>query len=354
MIAVVKAQLEALKQKNYDKAYNDFIAKEVQKETTFETFKNFLKTYPAMINYQSINIKEPVIEGDAGQLVVELINEEGTTDVDYTLALKEGVWKVMGIHISKLPENVPQTGQEAAEKGFKTRDLLNVIHSFLNVVRNKDFSSAYNQFTSQNFHENNSLKDFEDFMQKHPEFLKSSGSSFEKLTYNNNIATFNGKLFLSDKMYMPVEFDLIQDEGKWKILHIFTYPIVQNEDEASSKSSKASVSNAIEFTKVLLGTKVDDEGNIQSPTTAFKTNSGDINVNLFIHNGAAGSKIEIVLRHVESSSEIGPVSATLADNGDSRLSFVFSPPPNGWPKGSYQIRVSSSTKVYKTFAFTVN
>jgi len=356
IISVVEELLSAFKQKEYDKAYKEFIAENIKKDTPLDVFKKFVKGYPAFTHYQSFNIKEPLIEDGIGHLVVDLQNNEGTTSVEYTLKLLDNHWKIEGIHIAKMPDAAEQTNKEADGKKFKTRELLSVIQAFLKSIRSKEDEKAYQQYTSTNFKQAKSFQDFQKYLKDHPELTTTLSSSFEKLMFNNNIATFGGKLFISDKFYLPLEFDLIQEDDKWKILNIFIYPEaeISHEPDAQQKGEAAAAAVPVEFQKIILGPTVDEEGNIENPTTAFHENSGDINMNLFVRHGVAGTKIEIVLRHIESGSEIPPVSAMLNDNGESELSFVFSPPPHGWPKGSYQIRVSSSTKVFKTFPFTVD
>lgn len=352
LISTVEQLLSTFKKGNYEGAYNQYIDELVKKDTPFETFKRFIRNYPAFANYRSINIKEPQIDEKMGHLIVDLLNDEGVTTVEFALKFTGNDWKVEGMHVVNIPSIAEQPNTDQSGKSFKTRELLSMIQGFLNSLRSKEEDKAYKQFTSQNFKYTNSPEDFQKFLKSHPELATSSSSSFEKLMFNNNIATFSGKLFLSDRLYMPIEFDLIQEDGKWKILNIFTFPPAEISPETRD-SLEAAQSVPIEFTKILLGTSVNDEGNVEHPTTSFRRDSGDINMNLFIKNGVAGTKVEIVVRHVESNSEIPPVNSVLTGDGESELSFVFSPPPHGWPKGSYQVRVSSSTKVYKTFSYKV-
>lgn len=351
MISFIEEMFAQLKEKNYDQVYQNFIAENIKKDTPLETFKKFLRKYPALSNYQSMNIKEPLIDGNVGHLVVDLHNAEGVTSVEYTLKLVDNQWKIEGMHVVNVPV-VPETSSSNG-KNYKTRELLSIIQAFLKAVHSKEEEKAYRAYTSQNFKFTNSFADFQKYLKAHSELTTSTSSSFEKLMFNNNVATFGGKLYLSDKLYLPIEFDLVQEDDKWKILNIFTYPTAEIVPETKS-NEEGVASIPLEFTKITLGTTVDDEGHIENPTTIFHQNSGDINMNLFISNGVAGTKLEIILRHVDSNSEIPAVSSTLTSNGETELSFAFSPPPKGWPKGSYQIRITSSTKVFKTFPFTVD
>jgi hypothetical protein len=239
--------------------------------------------------------------------------------------------------------------QEKDIKNFKTRELMDVIQSFLGALRGQNLKKAY-QYTSSKFQEENSFKNFEDFIKNHPEFVKHTTSSFEKLSFNNNIATFAGEIIHSENIAMPVEFDLIQDNGKWRILHIFVSPAI---DTSKQQTTPAIKNSTIEFSKIVLGSKIDDHGIVIDPTELFKTGTDDIYVNLYVRNGKAGETVDLLLRHVDSGSSIPVVKNELSDNGDNMLSYAFSPPPAGWPKGTYQLKASSNNSVFKTYTFKV-
>ncbi len=348
MIAVVREQIEALQNKKVDEAYSKYIAKALQKETSLNDFRNYIKNYPAFTDHRRINITDPYIENGIGRLVVELENEKGITVVEYAVAQEEGQWKIVGMHVDKTPEATAAPG-EGNIKSFKTRDLLNVIQGFLAALRDRDLTKAYSQYTSKYFQDENSLTAFEEFLKKHPELVKNNSSSFEKLLFNNNIATFGGTITTLEGVTLPVEFDLIQEDNQWKILHIFTRPAQTEATQTPTAASK----ETLELTKVVLGTKVDAEGVILDPVTTFKTTSGDIYANLMISHGKAGQTVEILLRHVESGSTIPKVTANVLRDGDSVINVIFSPPPKGWPKGSYQIRSSTDGRELKTYSFIV-
>lgn len=353
MISTITKQLDLLKKRDIDSAYNEFIAGEQKKETTLEKFRDFIKNYPAFTNYTSMNVKEPYIENNIGKITIELLNDEGTTVVDYTLGFEDNAWKIWGMHVQSIPSTTSSVENTEGSKGLKTRDIITVIQNFLKALQEKDFKKAYDEYLSKGFKSTNPFNTYEEFFKKHPEFIKSTSSNFDKLIFNNNIATFSGHLILTDEMIMPVEFDLIQEEGGWKILYISALPAYKpsKTDSALSDKQKAA-GKPLEFKKVILGNAIDEEGDIIKPSTTFKSNSGDIYIRLYIENSIPGIKIELVLRHVESGSSIKPVSAQLDEEGNTVVTFVFSPPQKGWPKGNYQLRVSSA-QAHKTFTFKV-
>lgn len=346
MIEMVRRELSLFEEGKIRKVYDEMIAKETQASVSFDNFQTFVQTYPAFSHHTAVNIREPSMDKGVGRIVAELIDDNGTTVVEYNVSFEEGSWKILGMHIASIPE---ESVVEETPSSYKMRDLINVIEAFLAALRSKETVKAY-ELTSKEFQYANSQNDFDLFFTKHPEFAQSQSSRFEKETFNNAIATFSGHLILADNKIMPVEFDLVQQDGQWKILHLYALPLENAPQESQNASSNA---KTFEFTNLQLGTKVDDEGHILNPTQVFKTDAGDIFARLAIRNGTAGMEITLTLRHIESGSTLKPVSAKLNDNGDDTLTFLFSPPPKGWPKGSYQMRAASSSNVFKNFTFTV-
>lgn len=347
MISLVREQLSLLQQGKIRQVYDDLISKKTQEEVPFETFQGFILRYPALSNHTSVNILDPSIEKEVGRLVTEVKNDQGTMVIDYHLTEESGRWKIAGMHISSTPEEGSTTSNSPSS--YKIRDLIQVIEQFLTALREKDLNKAYD-YTSKEFQYSNNQADFNQFFEQHPEFAASKESSFSKEIFNNAIATFSGHLILSDTKMMPVEFDLIQQEGKWKILHLYALPI---EELPKKPSSAIQEGGSIEFGPLQLGNQVDDVGHILNSKTVFSPDAGDLYALLKIDHSIPGIEITIVLRHVESGSSLKPVTATLTKTGDETLTFLFSPPPKGWPKGSYQLRVSSSTQQFKTYNFSV-
>ncbi|MCE5318530.1 MAG: DUF4864 domain-containing protein [Parachlamydia sp.] len=345
MIDVVRAELDLFAQGKTRQVYEEMIAKETKATVSFDNFQIFVQTYPVLSNHKAVNIREPSFVKGVGRILAEVADDQGTTTVEYNLTPEEGHWKILGMHITSTPEE-----ESGAPSSYKVRDLIGAIEAFLSALRAQDSVKAY-QYTSKEFQYANSQADFDVFFSKHPEFAQSQASRFEKELFNNAIATFSGQLILPENKVMPVEFDLVLEEGKWKILHIYALPV----ENAPQDKSEAPFSAArhLEFVNLQLGTKVDDDGRILNPATTFKPDAGDIYATLTIRNGIQGSEIRLILRHIDSGSALKPVTTTLNDHGDNTLTFVFSPPPKGWPIGSYQLRASSSSNVFKNFTFTV-
>lgn len=351
LLSVVENELNAIKAREFQRAYNDYLSDQLKSENSFDVFQVFVKKYPILLNFDSINILEPYIEENIGKVSVELIRDGETNTVDYILELEGGAWKISGMHLEAKP--VGETVVENEEtRQVKMREMVDLIHSFLEALKHGEYRQAYDQLTATNFKMNNTDKDLEFFVETHPDLLKSSASTFEKLIFNNNIATLTGYLALTNDKVIPVEFDLIEEEGKWKILHVFAMPV---KDLAKANSTEGGVENksGVNFPKLIIGSRINDEGLVMDPRSSLTQEISDIYLNLYVQNGKKDLPIEVSLRHVESGSSIPPVHAMLLQDGSSMVNLVFSPPSSGWPKGNYQIRVSAGDGIFKTFTFNV-
>lgn len=352
VLSIVRHQLEAL-QKNEIKDSYPFMAQELQTESSYQNYVKLLGTYPFLTKYIEANIHEPSIESGIGKVLVEFHGDQGVATVEYTLGLENEVWKIWGIHVVKNPELTNSTPQRGGYQGYQSREILHVIKSFLESLRQKDYGKAFSEYVSEGFKRSFSIEKFTDFFKEHPEFGQSQSSQFDKLIFTNQLATFTGSLSLGNSKEIPVQFDLIPEEGKWKITHFYALPAANISEAKETLSAGLTPSGAMEFSKAIFGTRVDATGNILDPIDHFNPNSEDIYVQLFVKNGLKGDILTLMLRHLESDSHIPPLKAQLVENGDDILSFIFSPPPKGWPKGSYQLQVSSP-ETSNTFTFQVN
>ena len=85
-------------------------------------------------------------------------------------------------------------------------------------------------------------------------------------------------------------------------------------------------------------------GSITDASDVLSVKEGDIHASLFVKDAFKGNKVEVLLKHLESASSVPPVTVVVQKDGDSTLSFTFSPPAmaQGWPKGNYELHVSSA------------
>lgn len=348
---LINDELSALKAGDIKKAYEAYTSQDFRKITSFAAFEDFINRYPLLKNYQKIDIRKPEIKKDTGSVKADLEMNQNKSTLEFLFGHENGQWKIWGIQVLKKNEEPANlTTDSAASKEFDSKDLEIVIEDQLKTIRDKKPADAYHQYTSKDFQNATTLEDFESFINNQPAFSQNQKIVFNQLTFNNNIANYSGSLVTRNDKEYQVEYDLINENGKWKILHIqvFTQPEKEEEQAAPVENGKP-----MEFSKFELGNSIDLEGKILDPKTILERNAGDIFVNVGVSNGVAGTKIELDFEHIESRSHIPLVSTALQRNGESMVSFVFSPPTGGWPKGNYRIVATSSTGEKKSIEFKI-
>ena len=359
----VQDHLKALKGNELTKAYYAYTSRQFQEQTPLEQFKEFVNAYPILQNHLKAQYGEAIMEDDRGEVIAKLFGDaiDSTTDIAFYLNKEDNDWKIFGFELID-PKNEYSAPSENPDlrsiqpidyKGNQSREILQLVQEFLELIRQKAYDKAYAEYASTGFKRSLTLEKFENFFKQYPEFAQSHSSHFDKLVFTNQTVAFEGTLKLSDTQEMPVEFDLTQEEGKWKIVHIYALPLVDLSKAKENLSVGVNPSGLMEFSKAVFGTQVDSSGNILDPSTHFKPNSADMYVQLFIKNGFAGNQLVLILKHLESDSSMAPVKATSVESGDDVLSFIFSPPTEGWTNGNYQLQVSAS-ETSNTFTFQVS
>jgi hypothetical protein len=341
MTEPVQAQLEALKNNQPEQAYNDYTSDEFKKITSLDTFKNFMVNFPLFTNYASIDYKKPRVEEAGGKLLVVLKGADGqTATVEYTLGVSEGKWKIWGLRLVDFdqPEQKEETQQEKSD--LESSTLESIAKDQLYAITSNDYQKAYDQYTSPEFREATNFETFTRFLNAYPIFAKHDSIKFGKLTVENNVATIKGTLQGADNRLYAVDYDFIKNNDQWKILRIQLVAA-----EAETKSSY--------FGSINMGNEVTASGDISKPTTIFTDPSKNIYANIFV-NGSQGDVVTVTFRHNNSQSAIKPVaSSPLPKDGEFRTSFSFTPPPQGWPKGDYQLELNASNGQQSTYPFKV-
>ncbi len=345
----IHEQLKALHENNIENAYEG-LSKEFKKVTSLEAFRHFVSQYPLLNHYQSMDNHKPEIENDIVKVIVKLQDEKRSTSIEYILGLEDNQWKIWGMQILKNPEEKTS----ATQPNFQTKDLLEIVQNELKALKQKDFSTAYTKYTSDSFKKENPFDAFKDFFVHHPLFFDHKSSDFSKISFQGSLAVVEGFLITNENVKVPIDFSLISEGDDWKIQQIEIHP---NEPEkntpASQEEEKKSATEPLQFAKALIGTEVDSKGLVTHPTTTIKSRKSDIIINLFVKNGKAGLRIEMLFKHLDSNSSIPPISTTLQQDGETTVSFVFSPPKEGWPQGIYEADAKASSGESQAYNFKV-
>jgi TolA-binding protein len=101
-----------------------------------------------------------------------------------------------------------------------TESLVDVVDNQLESLRKDDISKAYYSYTSKDFQAATSLEQFRDFVEAYPFLLKNQSTHFTQRSIENNVGTLTGKITAEDHTVTPIEYKLVKEDGKWKILSI--------------------------------------------------------------------------------------------------------------------------------------
>lgn len=101
--------------------------------------------------------------------------------------------------------------------------LLDVVNAQLKALRENQLERAYQEFTSMQFKENTSLEAFKELVAKFKALSHNKLFQFQSFYLEDNIATFGGDLQSMEGQSIPVEYDFVLEDGKWKILGIQIY-----------------------------------------------------------------------------------------------------------------------------------
>lgn len=239
---------------------------------------------------------------------------------------------------------------------FLTEDLTDTVEGQLKAIKQGNLAEAYYAFSSKKFQQATNLEAFKDFIKKYPAFSENKSIQFKERNVNNDLGTLDGVMTTNQDKKTPVEYKLVKESDQWKILSIrlehTDKPSARNNNDQIGKTSPSDV-GSLKFNQLVLGNTLSPLGLVKTPAHTFKTNSGDIYLNLYITEAVAGTPIRVNFEHLDSHSSLNPATTRTSSDGDAILLFVFSPPKNTWPKGSYRIEASAANEIKNSVEFTV-
>lgn len=351
----VREQLKAIKDNRLNEAYHNYTSKSFQEAISFEKFGEFLKSYPALADSRSVRFIDRKVVDNTGELQALVETTDGREiPVHYKMAYEGDEWKIQSIKVERQVHGAAEqgpsaTGTHQAVPAFDSKPLADAVNEVMNEIRSGDISKAYDN-TSKDFKKISPFKEFDEFVKEQHGFYDNATVEIGELSFDNNIATLGARLKTKDGQTANVEFDLIYEDGSWKVLHL----IVLNESGAQGGGiGSEPTDDGMKFKQFILGAAADSEGRITEASESFNTTSGDIYLNLYVADAKPGSKVKVTLEHVDSASRIDPVVTEIPDGGEAILTFIFSPPKSGWPEGIYRLFATSSTGSASSFDFKV-
>ncbi|MFI5344387.1 MAG: DUF4864 domain-containing protein [Chlamydiales bacterium] len=99
-----------------------------------------------------------------------------------------------------------------------TESLVDTVEKQLDALRKNDIETAYQAYTSKDFQAATSLNQFRQFVQSYPILHTNHSALFPQRSIKDHMTILRGKLMEHDHGSTPIEYRLIKEDGKWKIL----------------------------------------------------------------------------------------------------------------------------------------
>ncbi|GAB4234308.1 MAG: hypothetical protein Tsb0021_13550 [Chlamydiales bacterium] len=332
LMTVLEDQLEALRNRDYSKAYYAYVSDEFEKSTSLEEFKDFIRSHPLFMDYTTIEEVEGIKEGKIRLLRIRLQNQNQSSYVDYRFVKRAGDWKVWGIQILRDPDS---------DKLMKEKEQITItLNHLLEAIRQLDISKAYYAYGSGEFKDTVSKDEFGEFIKNHPIIENSVSAQIYDIEILRGVATSRVLLETEQEESELFEIKLIREDGKWRILSV----------QSLHKNAQA---QPTELIRVLMGTELDENGIVDQAATVFSPEDQELYFSLFLKNSKELESLKITLKHMESGSESQPVSEQIEENGDSIVTFSFTAPQRGWPVGNYRVHIQSDDGIDQEVQFTI-
>lgn len=97
-------------------------------------------------------------------------------------------------------------------------NFLPTIEGFLKELRSGSIEKAYKDYTTDSFRNQISLEDFTKLVAKFKQLSNNKIFRYSSFYVENGVATFQGDMVSAEGSAIPVEFDIIKENGVWKIL----------------------------------------------------------------------------------------------------------------------------------------
>lgn len=101
-----------------------------------------------------------------------------------------------------------------------TESIVEVVDDQLDTLKSNDVTKAYYAYTSSGFQKSTTLEKFKQFIKSYPELSHIQSSHFSERGIKDDISTIKGTLTSTNNVKIPVEYQLIKEDGKWKILNM--------------------------------------------------------------------------------------------------------------------------------------
>lgn len=386
---VVSQFLDNLKSPDFSVAYQFYMSKGFQQTTSYADFKKLMQRLPILAT-GSFKLSTPqLIEPNYAGLLVEVTGPYGHATLKFILSHTTEGWKIHSLEIAgaSSPAELPTGTAELrppALTSFKEIDSQNPenpIQAQLFWLKNGDVNGSYLELTAPEFQRATTMQEYENFINSYPLLRQNPALSVTQQDVKGEVATLKVTLSAPSGETLSLHYDLVQKEGHWKILNIEVIgqyippkplgPALpqRGQDAIRLAPEPATMENGVASPAVVLppqtppgdltisygvfGTSVNEGGLIQTPTLTIPKGKESVYFNLYVENARKGDPLTIDFQHLKSGVAIPQIRSQVKADGSSTMSYIFAPPPEGWPEGIYRVTVSGPKGQSKAFNFRV-
>lgn len=214
---LVRGQLDAIEENRLTEAYYAFTSKDFQSATPLDRFKKFLLSFPILTKPHTV-VLEP--QGTPGKVKALIKTDQNELMFLYTLQQQDKKWKI---------QKIETVGQEEQGPDFDASIFLEPVKNHIEKLKENNIEKAYHEYTAGAFQEATSLKEFTEFVKDFPIFSESVKVDYKNLTFNNNVGTYEVLMTGANGTIYDLKYDLIAENGVWKILQIQISESVEEE-----------------------------------------------------------------------------------------------------------------------------
>jgi hypothetical protein len=243
---------------------------------------------------------------------------------------------------------------------YFTSGMVGVVEKQLDFLRQGDIKAAYG-LTSKDFQKATSLERFTAFVKQYPSLSQNQGHTFTTRSIENNIGTVKGTLTAKDGAVTPVEFQLVKEQEKWRILFIEVRAAGTGTKEEKSGKGQDQSQAAPQGARIVSVKTCEGVGpgmKALGVRNEFGPRSPEIHALVQLKNVKAGSKLKGSWIAVDAIDEpnfvIKSYTLDLKDQGDVTAHFTLSKPTNDWPSGKYKLDLYIDGKAAGSAPFTIS
>lgn len=249
-------------------------------------------------------------------------------------ALKVALW-VLGVIVVAIVATM-----------FLSHNISDVAKKQLRAIKSGNITKAY-EMTTDAFQQQTSLDAFNKFVEKYPILKQYKSVSFTDKKVENDVGYLKGIIEGADNSKMQVEYQLVKDDGKWKIqaMRLSAADVMKTSTDIAENTSTIHA--------ILISDQADPDGYVQVKKSVIPASAPKIYATVQIIAPDPGAEVSATLVYSSSGSKIGPSTSVISKSGNVMKAFSFSRVQSVWPKGGYQVDVVLSNGAKQSVKFKV-